>query len=153
MRSVGPRLAGAVGIMRKRTRLADFDGSINGAYFLTVCTHRRRWLLQGEVLQIAEHEWRALPARFPGLTLDCWTFQPDHLHALVQLSECQSTLSASIQAYKSITTRLIKSQGGLDRVWQRSFYDRIVRDERDLQSLREYVQHNDIVHQTLGNGR
>ena len=70
---------------------------------------------------------------------------PDHMHAIIQLIECRSTLSSIVQAYKSITAREIRcfARGP---VWQRGFYDRIVRDEMELAALREYVQHNAIVH-------
>jgi hypothetical protein len=37
-----------------------------------------------------------------------------------------------------------------DRVWQRGFYDRIVRDEIELAALRAYVAHNAIVHAVRG---
>ena len=127
-------------------RLEDFDYSSNGAYFITICTHRRRALLTGAVLEISEREFAALPDRFSGLTLDYRTFMPDHLHAIVALSGCTSTVSAIVQAYKSITTREIKRIVRCDRVWQRGFYDRIVRNEVELAALREYIAHNSIVH-------
>lgn len=101
-------------------------------------------------LEIAQHEFAAFPDRFAGLSLDCRTFMQDHLHAIVQLSDCSFTLSAIVQAYTSITTRAIKKAIGCDRVWQRGFYDRIVRDEPDLAFLREYIQHNVIVHAVRG---
>ena len=134
-------------------RLKHFDYSSNGAYFLTVCTDRRCSLLIGSALEIAERELAALEDRFAGLSLDCHEFMPDHLHAIVQLSGCSSTLSSIVQAYKSITTREIQRLVQCDRVWQRSFYDRIVRDEVELAALREYVVHNSIVHAVRGGAR
>lgn len=145
-RSRGPRFALRASDVRKDLRLRGFDYSSNGAYFVTICTHRRRFLLTGPGLEIARREFVALPDRFAGLSLDCQTFMQDHLHAIVQLSDCSSTLSAIVQAYKSITMRAIKEAIGCDRVWQRGFYDRIVRDEGELAALREYIQHNSIVH-------
>jgi len=69
---------------------------------------------------------------------------PDHLHAIVALRGCTSTLSAIVQAYKSIATLEIKRTVRCGRVFQRGFYDRIVRDEVELAALREYVVHNAI---------
>jgi putative transposase len=71
---------------------------------------------------------------------------PDHLHAIVQLSGCASTLSGIVQAYKSITTLEIKPVVRVDRVWQRNFHDRIIRNEDELAAVRKYIGHNDIVH-------
>jgi putative transposase len=136
--------------VRKTIRLRDFDYSSNGAYFVTICTHRRRLFLTGPALEIGRRELVALPDRFAGLSLDCHTFMQDHLHAIVQLSDCSSSLSAIVQAYKSITTGEIKRVVPCDRVWQRGFYDRIVRDEPELAALREYIEHNTIVHAVRG---
>jgi REP-associated tyrosine transposase len=133
-------------IVRKTLRLPHFDYSSNGAYFFTICTHRRRHVLVGDTLSIVEREFVALPDRFAGLSFDCWNFLPDHMHAIAHMIECRATLSAIVQAYKSITTRAIKQAVAIDRVWQRGFHDRIVRNEIELASLREYVQHNQIVH-------
>jgi putative transposase len=135
--------------MRKTIRLRHFDYSSNGSYFITICNHRRRFLLTGPVLDIAQREFVALPDRFAGVLLDCHKFMPDHLHAIVQLSECFSTLSQIVQAYKSITAREIKQVVPCDRVWQRGFYDRIVR-EPELSALREYIEYNEIVHAVRG---
>lgn len=136
--------------MRKSMRFENFDYSSNGAYFITVCCHRRRPLLIRTALEIAHREFVALPARFSGLSLDRYTFMPDHLHAIVQLSGCAVTVSAIIQAYKSITTIEIKRVAECERVWQRSFYDRVVRSETELAALREYIEHNAIVHAVRG---
>jgi REP element-mobilizing transposase RayT len=133
-------------VVRKLIRLQGFDYSSNGAYFITVCTHRRRRLLTGTALEIAQREYVALETRFIGLRLDDYRFMPDHLHAIVLLSDCDSTLSAIVQAYKSITTLEITRAVRCDRVWQRSFHDRIVRNERELAALRKYIEHNEIVH-------
>src|SRR5947209_5877805 len=132
--------------MRKSLRLRDYDYSANGAYFITVCTHERCAVLIGEMQAAAEREFLALPSRFSGLSLDCWIVMPDHLHAIVPLIECRSTLSAIVQAYKSLSTRAIKQLTDVGRVWQRGFYDRVVRNEIELAALREYVHDNPIVH-------
>ena len=75
---------------------------------------------------------------------------PDHLHAIVQLASCGSTLSNIVQAYKSITTLEIKKVVRCDRVWQRSFHDRIIRNEVELAALRKYIADNEIVHSVRG---
>jgi putative transposase len=133
-------------VVRKMIRLQNFDYSANGAYFITICTDRRRGLLTGSGVDIARREFLALPDRFAGLTLDSRKFMPDHLHLILQLNDCGSTLSTIVQAYKSITTLAIKRRVTCGRVWQRGFYDRVIRDEVELAALREYIEHNDIVH-------
>jgi REP element-mobilizing transposase RayT len=132
--------------MRKNLRLRGYDYSTNNVYFVTICAHRRQPRFIGCVREIAERELLVLPIRFGGLTLDCWKLQPDHVHAILALCDCRASLSAIVQAYKSIATREIKQITAIDRVWQRGFYDRIVRSESELEDLREYVAHNDVIH-------
>ncbi len=132
--------------MRKSMRLPAFDYSIAGAYFITICTHRRRLILGGIHRDIAEAELDELPRRFAGLAIDCRVLQPDHLHVVLQMTASAVTLSRIVQAYKSITTRRIKQIAHIDRVWQRGYYDRIIRNELELAAIREYIVHNAIVH-------
>jgi REP element-mobilizing transposase RayT len=132
--------------MRQNPRLRGYDYSTDNLYFVTVCAHRRRAYFVGCMREIAERELVALPSRFEGLTIDCWKLRPDHLHAILALAGSRVSLSAIVQAYKSITTREIKQISALDRVWQRGFYDRIVRSESELEDVREYVLNNDLVH-------
>lgn len=137
-------------VVRKALRLHHFDYSSNGAYFITICTHQRLRLFVGPALEAARDEWVHLPTRFSGLLLDSYSFMPDHIHAIVQLIGCPSTLSSIVQAYKSLAARGVKQVAACDRVWQRGFYDRVVRDEMELMALREYVHHNAIVHAVRG---
>lgn len=54
------------------------------------------------------------------------------------------SLNAIIQNFKSITTRKIhqlKTWDG-DPVWQRNYWERIIRNERELRTVREYIENN-----------
>src|SRR5207247_10425802 len=113
---------------------------------VTMCTHRRRRILWGVSRAIAERELDALPRRFRGVSIDSSNCLADHLHVIFRLRGCEATLSAIVRAYKSITAREIQSKVTIDRVWQRGFYDRIVRNEIELSALREYVQLNVSIH-------
>jgi putative transposase len=132
--------------MRHRGRLSNYDYARDGAYFLTICAYRRRGLLVHGVCTAIQRELVALPERFNGLSLDCWKVLPNHLHAIVILRDCPSTVSAIVQAFKSLTTREVKRIASIDRLWQRGFYDRIIRSETELMARREYVRNNDRIH-------
>jgi REP element-mobilizing transposase RayT len=93
-----------------------FDYSSDGGYFVTICTHRRQTLLTGECFRVANEELDALSRRFPGVTLHCGNILPDHVHAIFILNGCAATLSAIMQAYKSITTREIRKRIVIERV-------------------------------------
>jgi len=135
-----------VTVVRHRGRLSNYDYASDGAYFLTICAYRRRRLLVDEVRRAIDRELTALPSRFEGFSLDCWKVLPNHLHAIVILRDCGSTVSTIVQAFKSLSTREVKRIASIDRLWQRGFYDRVIRSETELMARREYVRNNDRIH-------
>jgi REP element-mobilizing transposase RayT len=69
---------------------------------------------------------------------------PDHLHLLVQAKEGCQSLERFIGAFKNITTRLYWQQGGKGKLWQRGFYDHIVRRDEDLATISGYIMDNPV---------
>jgi len=139
--------------MTKAHRLEGFDYSTNGGYFITMCTHRRQAILTGECHDIADRELEDLSRRFDGVTLDCHVVMPDHAHAILIMIGTSSTLSIIVQAYKSITARKIRQRIQTERVWQRGFHDRIIRNEIELAVLRQYVEQHPMPHTARGGHR
>jgi putative transposase len=80
---------------RRSIRLANYDYSSSGLYFVTLCTHDRA-VLFGEISsgqpllnaigQMAEFWWKRLPEKFPGLLLEEFVVMPNHLHGLLALT-------------------------------------------------------------------
>jgi putative transposase len=128
--------------MRKRLRLPHYDYSLQGAYGITVCTHRRRAVLDGAVAALVEAElWRLTDAY--RVMLDYHVVMSDHIHAILFLPSGGVTLSRIVGAFKSRSTVEIYRRGLLSgKIWQRDFYDRVVRDEKELTRLRQYIQGN-----------
>src|SRR5258706_7701782 len=133
-------------IVRASLRLPAYDYSSNGAYFVTICTHSRQAILVDRAKVIVDAELLALPPRFEGVHVDVSMLMPDHLHAILISKQSQAALPSVIQAFKSLTARKLKAECALERVWQRSYYDRVIRDEHELNVLREYIQNNPLVH-------
>jgi putative transposase len=69
------------------------------------------------------------------------TILPDHAHWL--LLDCRS-LSSTVGRYKSLVTARARAQGYPHRIWQRSFWDHIVRDTEKLDRIVRYVLENPI---------
>lgn len=132
---------------RKSPRLHYFNYASPGAYFITlVC--QNRWSLFGEIHndklsisslgQIASDAWYTLPERVPGLHLDVFTIMPNHLHGILWLNETTSlSLLQVINLYKGGVTRMAGR-----RMWQRSFYDRVIRNADELAAIRDYIRNN-----------
>jgi putative transposase len=88
----------------------------------------------------------ALCTRFTGLTVDAAIVMPDHIHVLFRLVDCSKSLSNIMQAYKSLTTRRLKRPLDLERLWQRGFHDRVIRDETEIARIRDYIRFNPAIH-------
>ena len=144
---------------RRSVRLKGYDYSRPGAYFVTLCTHDRESLF-GEICNglthlnrmglIVQRTWFDLPHHYPHVVLDAMVIMPNHLHGVIVLTEDDEAakprqgLPEIVRAFKSYSARRIN---GLRRtpdlpVWQRSYYEHIVRDQEDWERIREYIFNN-----------
>ena len=93
--------------------------------------------------------WHELPSRFPGLELDTFVVMPNHVHAVLWLTDApapqQTSLGAIVGVFKSLAARevnaLLKRTGVF---WQRNYYERIVRNDAELLAIRNYVDENPL---------
>jgi REP element-mobilizing transposase RayT len=149
---------------RRSPRLQEYDYTQEGAYFVTICSQNRLSLF-GEVVadgirlndagRMVAHYWSRLPEQFPTLDLDAFVIMPNHVHGILILGGetradiRRSSLSQHMQWFKTVTTNAYVR--GVDearwdsfpgKLWQRSFHDHIIRNERSLNALREYILSN-----------
>ena len=144
---------------RHSTRLEGYDYSQAGAYFVTVVAHEREALFGGVVNgqmvinhsgQILQSVWSDLPRHYKELELDAFCIMPNHVHAIIFLHEDGSvkrtTLSELVRAFKSYSARRINSSRKMTGVpvWQRNYYEHIVRNDHEYQSIYKYILDNPI---------
>jgi putative transposase len=146
--------------IRRALRLRHFDYASAGAYFVTVCTHDRRCLF-GEVSddQVALNTWGlivarqvlSLPRRFGRAAIDAFVVMPNHVHVVVWLDgrarqASPLRLGDVVGGLKSGSAREINRlyPHPIGRVWQRGYYDHVIRDEADLERVREYIASNPV---------
>jgi putative transposase len=109
----------------------------------------------------------AIPEHFPCVTLDAWVTMPNHLHGVLIVREqtdkgdacvaptnvCSGargprrrSIGAIVGSFKSAVTKRINEMRGTpdEAVWQRNFYDYLIRDQDDLQRVRRYIEENPI---------
>lgn len=153
---------------RHSIRLKNYDYSQAGAYFVTIDIQNRDHLfgniVNGEMIlndggKMIDEQWNALKERFPSVDLDIYQIMPDHFHGIIVIVGATlvvarddakpTTLGDIIGAFKSITTHeYIKGvenqhwQRFSKRLWQRNYYEHVVRDENDLERIRKYIQLN-----------
>jgi len=149
-------------------RLKDYDYSQEGAYFVTICTHGKvpslGNVVDGETRltgtgMIAAGCWEEIPKHFPNVALDAFVVMPNHIHGILMIrrdTACRvstverfgkpvaNSLPTIIRSYKSAVTKQVnelrRSPGS--PVWQRNYYEHVIRDEKDLNEVREYVTNN-----------
>ncbi len=157
---------------RKSTRLKYYDYSSAGAYFVTICVNDRKPLLSdiiktsadplvGEGLappvysvelkpcgEVAKEQLQAIPIRFPSVTVDDFVIMPDHIHAIIFLhrntggASPSPTLDNVICAFKSLTSRICKQRHGIEKIFQRSYAEHIIRDQEDYIRRKNYMYKN-----------
>jgi REP element-mobilizing transposase RayT len=157
---------------RRSPRLQGYDYRQDGGYFVTLCTQNRVCLfgdISDDGLQLNAAGmmvalwWERLPEKFPGVELDAYVIMPNHLHGilvmgdnvgadtLIRPNETIPTLSLStlLQWFKVMTTnayiRGVREQhwdAFPGKLWQRSYYDHIIRAEADLHRIQVYIENN-----------
>lgn len=148
---------------RKSFRLRDYDYSQAGYYFITICTHERKNILCNIVgaglcarpnIELSdlglkvENSILNIPSIFIGIYVDQYIIMPNHFHAIVVINKAggygNPPLQNMIGRIKSFTTyeyNKIKNAKGI-LLWQKSYYEHIIRDEEDLRVIREYMDNN-----------
>ncbi|MCU7495062.1 MAG: transposase [Ignavibacteria bacterium] len=157
---------------RRSIRLKEYDYSSNGYYFVTICTYEHRNLLgsvkNGKVElnplgDIALEEWLNSKMIRKEISYDEYVIMPNHIHAIVIISNPQpplkidssnkmkrplagcpaKSLSAFIAGFKSaVTTKARILSGSQLVIWQRNYYEHIIRNEKDLYRIQQYIQTN-----------
>ncbi len=143
---------------RRSIRLQGYDYRRAGAYFVTICTFQRESLF-GEIVdgmmrlnssggQVGS-AWRWLAEHHPYVDLDAYIVMPNHLHGIIVLTEADAAIKSKslgrlIGAFKTVSSKAINQARDMPGgpVWQRDFYEHIIRDEADLNRIREYILHN-----------
>ena len=156
--------------IRKRIRLTDYDYSMNGSYFVTICTYRRKQTLwdirSGDPCGRLTPKLSILGNIALGAVSDIndenehievanYAIMPNHVHLLINFVNpcddsrkgCHYNLSQVVSKYKSlVANRWLKvckaNNKYMGNVWQRSFYDHVIRDERDYNEVWQYIEYN-----------
>ncbi len=158
---------------RRSVRLLDYDYTQSGAYFITICTKERECLF-GEVIDgemwlskigtVVGECWKAIPDHFPHVVLDGFVVMPNHIHGILMIyAEGRGTagraptterfsrpvahsLSTAIRSFKAAVTRRVNELQGTSStpVWQRNYYEHVIRNEEELHSLRQYTVDNPL---------
>lgn len=147
---------------RKNIRLNDYNYSSNGAYFITICTKNKENLLWKNVGAncvrpldqlplskigiVIENEIYKLNTVYENIKVDKYQIMPNHIHLIIFIYEDSNgrtqfapTISRIIKQFKGSITKQIGFS-----IWQKSFYDRVIRNEKEYQSVWNYIHNNPL---------
>ena len=159
---------------RRSIRLPHYDYSQAGYYFVTICCHQRECLFGEIVdgaMQLNQYgktvaeSYQWLAQRYPYLVLDEWIVMPNHFHAIMVLTNPprrgssrtaltsdiaptvkRKSLGRLIGAFKTVSTKqinIIRNTSG-SKAWQRNYYEHIIRNEKALNNIRQYIINNPL---------
>ena len=144
---------------RKANRIQGFDYGQCGAYFVTLCTHNRARLFRMDQTSSCQwesnriiHKWVAeTQNKYQNVHFDKYVIMSDHIHFLISFTEEApgASLADVMRFFKTMTTneyiREVK-KGNLppfqQKLWQKSFYDHVIRNEQDYLETWEYIVNN-----------
>ena len=139
--------------------MEGYDYSQGGYYFITICISDRKNIF-GNVKEskcvlsaygfIVKNTLEIIIKRYPYVEIDYYVIMPNHIHAIVIINPIKSgngktkSLSEIIGAFKTMSSKHIRLKGLKEFKWQRSFYDRIIRNENELFFIRRYIEQNPL---------
>jgi len=124
---------------------------------------------------VAKQQWEKLPKRFPNIELGAYMIMPNHMHGIIEIIDGRGTagnlnnidgessrraptneqfqkpvtgsIPTIIRSYKSAVSYRINLMRRTESVpvWQRNYYEHIIRDEKDLQNKTDYIDANPLL--------
>ena len=115
--------------------------------------------------QIVEKCWCAIPEHFPQVTLDEFVVMPNHVHGIITIGTTvgvnnvgandylpqpprplqhgtSRTIGSMVRGFKIGVTRWFRANTDIHAVWQRNYYEHIIRNEDAYLKIAEYIQTN-----------
>lgn len=133
--------------IRKSIHLRGFDYTDSEyVYFVTICTaDKESYFADFAIAGIIEKELEFRRTVLKEISLYCYCIMPDHLHILLSLShDYKKGLQEFISAFKRYTSRSVNELFNIESLWQRNFYEHVVRKEESLLKIAEYIINNPV---------
>ncbi len=156
---------------RRSIRLKDRDYALPDLYFVTICAHERRCvfgciengsLAPSELGRLVRECWVAVPEHFPRVALQEFVIMPNHIHGVIAITPLvgaqhgcalpggattdgvkPGSLGAIVRSFKAIVARRARNQlGWKGPIWQRNYYERVLRDGKEFSDASRYIAEN-----------
>jgi putative transposase len=136
-------------------------------YFVTICTWQRECLF-GEIIDramklneygdVVANCWIQLINHYSHIKLDAHIIMPNHMHGIINIAGSvgaglkpapttgRHDLPEIVRALKTFSSRqinILRDSPGVP-VWQRNYFERVIRNEKELYTIRKYIQMNPL---------
>ena len=155
----------------RSARYPHWDYSQRGFYFVTICAKSMKHYfgeIKSKIMNLSQigfivfKNWKSIPSHHPQPQISEFVVMPNHIHGIIEISKGRDALHASqsstmeyknvfgsqkgnlssiIRGFKSSVKSECK-KGNIDFEWQPKFYDRIVRDQKELNKIKTYIMEN-----------
>ena len=144
---------------RKQNRLIEYDYSLPNAYFITICTQNRKNLFWTDTEKRVDSPEKVpltklgtcvkqgicdISKHYPAITVDHAVIMPNHIHLLLQINtdaDGRPMAAPTISRVINQTKGVISKKAGFP-VWQKGFYDHVIRGDRDYEDVWNYIAGN-----------
>lgn len=152
-------------------RLRNVDYSEPGFYFVTICSHKKQCIFGcirnsssslTELGRILSESWESIPTHFSSVSSLEFVVMPNHIHGILQIEReigrnvtvpqrkensaafvRSGSLGAILRSFKSAVTKRARIELSFqEEIWQRNYYERILRPGRELMNARAYIRKN-----------
>jgi REP element-mobilizing transposase RayT len=143
---------------RKPNRLKNYDYSQSGYYFITICVEDRHELLWrpyvgariarptlSDIGEIVKNAIENIPHIYESVTVDKYVIMPNHIHLILIIEDDPGramrapTISTVINQMKGYVSKQIGYS-----IWQKLFYDHVIRNEAEHMYIWQYIDENPI---------
>lgn len=157
--------------IRKNTRLKNYNYNWMSSYFITICTEGHKCILgeiekeyiddtlsvEGKVAVsaqvclskigcVVEKYIESSKNVYENITVENYVIMPNHIHLLLYVADNDNETTkncAAIPNYVSALKQYINRECGKN-IFQRSYYDHIVRGEKDFDEIWSYIDGNPL---------
>ncbi|NEX14063.1 MAG: transposase [Prosthecochloris sp.] len=117
--------------------------------------------------------WQEIPVHFPHVALDCFVVMPNHVHGIVFIGDASGivgaknfsplrfskpcnniqnqrpsgtskTIGSIVRGFKIGVTKWMRQNTSTHKVWQRNYFERVIRNERELHEMQAYITNNPL---------
>ena len=142
---------------RKAIRLTDYNYSTPGAYFITVCILDRKPILWNvgaaisrpnlsKIGSVVETAILQIPEHYPAVSVDKYCVMPDHVHMILSINTDEDGRQIAAPTVSTVVghmKRWASIQLG-QSIWQKSFIDRVIRNDKGYRAVWEYIENNPV---------